>query len=176
MINVPIENVLTPRHLSVAGQAGSLTTTVFGDNTGRPVGILGGVKMEVYTGWVLPNFHTPSTVAREDYRTFLPTAPNKIRSYGQNNLVSATATVSPAIVTHDEDVEVLFGVDGLTSVKLEPQQFLGFQGDQNCLRLQVTLAGMNATILRFTYQVTILMEDAGEGDKDMLLQPGTVPV
>jgi hypothetical protein len=132
------------------------------------------MRMEVYTGWVLPDFHTPNTVERQECRTFLPTAPNKIRSYWQDSLVSATATVSPAIVTHDEDVEVLFGVDGLTDVTLASQQFLGVGGAQNHLRLQVTLAGMNATILRFTYQVTILIRERG-GDKDIPLQPGTVP-
>jgi hypothetical protein len=150
-IRLPIGNVLQAQRLGVGG---GLETT--GEEENVPV------RMEVYTGWVTPSFGAGGSTAREEARTFLPlTNQQQIRSYQQDSLVDHTVTVSPATIAPEEDEATLFGVDG-ARVALEPQTFPGVGGTQFCLVLRVDLVGLNVTLHRFTYQVTVLIDENTE--------------
>ncbi len=183
MIDVPIGEVRSTRFLNISGRDYSLQTRFPDPLTGEERGYQN-MRMEVYTGWVLARFWGPRTVWRDEVRTFLPTSSvaqkpsNKIRSYAPGSLMFATATASPAtIFLGDVDEDALLGVDGLTDVQLVPQQIPGIGPPVFCLILQVTLAAMEATILRFTYQVTVLMNagDRLEMPKEITLEPETIP-
>lgn len=116
----------------------------------------------MYIGWVTPSFRAGGSTAREEARTFLPlTDQQQIRSYQQNSLVDHTVTVSSATIAPEEDEATLFGVDG-ARVALEPQTFPGVGGTQFCLVLRVDLVGLNVTLHRFTYQVTVLIDENTE--------------
>jgi hypothetical protein len=88
--------------------------------------------------------------------------------------VDYTVTVSPATVAPFEDEATLVGVDG-ASVALEgPQSFSGIGGDPFCLVLRVDLVGLNVTFHRFTYQVTVLIDN--ETDDSVLdIDPSEMP-
>jgi hypothetical protein len=148
-LQVPAGAVLYARRLGISGPQGGLQT--FGSAEDFSV------KMEVYTGWVVPNFFAGSNVAHQQARTFLPiNNSRRITIYQRGSLVEWTATVSPATVQPEEDEATIFAVDGAPSVALEPQAFPGIGGDQFCLVLRVDLVGLNIALHRITYQVTVL--------------------
>jgi len=151
-IRVPIGNVLQAERLGVRG--GGLETFAQEE--------IVSAQMEVYTGWVTPSFGAGGSTVREEARTFVPlnTQP-QIRAYQRDSLVDHTVTVSPATIGPEEDEATLFGVDG-ARVALEPQSFSGIGGTQFCLVLRVDLVGLNVTLHRFTYQVTILSKVESE--------------
>jgi hypothetical protein len=116
-------------------------------------------KVEVYTGWVVLNFDGGDDVIRRDQiGSFLPTSSGRVLQY-EHDLISTTVTVAPAIIASPED-DVMFGVDD-AFVDLRDQG-LG-SNPPRALVLTTALAAMNATIVRFTYQVTVLAERSERG-------------
>ena len=164
-VSVAIENVTDPLFLRVSD---GLKTRVPGAD-GQPTTF--SVAMEVYTGVVAPDFFgTDTNILQDEIRTFLPFEPMKIKAYPRGSIKDVTATASLATITGAEDEAVLVGVDRVVSVQLESQANLG-----ECLVMRVELAALNAHILRYTYQVTLLV---GEGAKIEELDPlnaGTGP-
>src|SRR5215203_4151766 len=151
-IQVPIGDVLQAQRIGVRGGLETI-----GQQGRVPV------RMEVYTGWVTPRFGAGGSIAHEEARTFLPlNNQQQIRAYQEDSLVDFTVTVSPATIAPDEDEANLFWVDGAPSVALESQSFSGVGGNPFCLVLRVDLAGLNMTFHRFTYQVTVLINDRTE--------------
>src|SRR5918994_4173630 len=118
---VPLNRVDNIRHLSVRG--------AFLTDPGDPTTIVSGLEgtahtpdgehetaqaaMEVYTGWVLPNFVVGGSTARQEARLFLPIARNRVKFYpDEDNLLGFTVTASPATIEPAEDEAVIVGVDG----------------------------------------------------------------
>ena len=123
-ISIPIGEVDFIRHLSIRG--------AFLEDPPDPSTIVSGfegtvhtpdgeqhttqVAMEVYTGWVLPGFVAGGSTDRQEARTFLPIAPNRIKAYPAGSLLGVTATASPATIGPEEDEAVIVGVDGVRKV------------------------------------------------------------
>jgi hypothetical protein len=173
-IQVPIDAVLRPRFLQVRG---SLLSPF--PNPDVPDQLQDfPVTMEVYSGVVAFNFFgVVGSIRRDQYRTFLPFAPNELRSYPRGSLLDVAATASPAVIAHDEDNAVLYGVDEVASVRLETQAFDPTDPIQVdfCLVMRVELAAMNVEIIRFTYKVTLLISE-GENPREIgPLPDGTLP-
>jgi hypothetical protein len=167
-----IENVISPRYLNVSG--GLLTSMLdpAGQQTTLPV------TMEVYTGvvgFLAPDgFGGGGRVRRDEVRIFLPFEAMRVKAYSQVSFFDVTAMASVAAYRGDED-EILATVDRVVSVRLEQQAFPGVGGSHMCLVMRANLAAMNADILRYTYQVTVLV-NAGAVTNDLApLAAGTSP-
>jgi hypothetical protein len=165
---VPIENVETPRFLSVSGGLKTQGITAEGQLGTVPV------TMEVYTGVVVPNFSRTGlniNILRDEIRSFVPFVFMRVKAYPRNSILDFTAMASPATIGGEEDEAVIVGVDNVVpdTVLLESQPF------GECLVLRVSLAALNARIFRYTYQVTLLVrEGARIRDLDPL-NAGTRP-
>ena len=157
---VRIENVIDPRFLRISG---GLKTTVLNIRN-RPVTLP--VAMEVYTGVVVPflpgGFFGDDTTVRDRAMTFLPFKDMAVRVYPRGSIKDVTATASPATISVDEDEAFIGGVDTVASVQLEPQVF---GGAKEPLVMGADLAILNGSILRFTYQVTLLVDEAATIDE-----------
>jgi hypothetical protein len=120
------------------------------------------VEMDVYTGVLSWSWTFPDHLIQTQVRTFLPVGPGVLKDYGQeagSHIVDFTATATPSVVAPVEDEANFFGVDGVPDVQMVVQPQL--VGDPRCLVMTVALAGLNVTIHRITYQVTVLV--GGEG-------------
>lgn len=149
-IQVSVDNVLFPQHVFF-----------FGNPPGPDDHDLD--TIQVLTGWVVVDFReTSGHTRREDFQSFVPIGklfsnPTISRIAPYDNVVAdeevmSTAMVAPAAVTEPED-ENLFAVDSAFA-RLERQRHLP-GGPRSCLVLHVNAAVRNATIIRFSYQVTI---------------------
>jgi hypothetical protein len=113
---IPIEAVVQPKSLRMYGNF-KTKLPVAGTPTEIPV------TLEVYSGWVAYVFAAGDNTRRDQYRTFLPFARNKIMSYPRDDLLDFTVTTSPSVISPEEDEATLFGVEEVSSVRLESQQF-----------------------------------------------------
>lgn len=117
------------------------------------------VTMEVYTGWVGVNFFGGGgTVHREEAVAFVLRAPQLIQPYPEGStLLDVTVTAAPSSTGNVDDEANVAAVDD-ARVRLEPQQFPGFQGTPLCLVPRATVAAHHATVHGITYEVTVLTE------------------
>jgi hypothetical protein len=162
---IPIDNVTSSRFLRVFD---SLKTQVLDVNNRLTTF---SVAMEVYTGVVEPDFFSISTnIFRDELRSFLPVRAMTIKAYQPDSLVDSTAMATVATISGDQGKAVLVGIDRVVSVQLEPQANLG-----ECLMMRVELATLNAQILRYTYQVTVLVKEGASTQELDPLDSGTSP-
>ena len=168
--SVPIENVQNVRFLSVRGGLKTQVKNTAGNLVTIPV------TMEVYTGVVLPDFGdvsgTGTEIFRDELRSFVPFEPMSVKAYPHGSIKDVTAMASPASFAGEEDEAVIVGVDTVVSVKLELQ---GFGNQPECLVMRVSLAALNATIYRYTYQVTLLVEEGANIEELDPLNAGDSP-
>jgi hypothetical protein len=95
----------------------------------------------------------------------------RVRAYPQDSIIDFTAKASLASFAGSEDEAVIVGVDNVSDsmLPLESQPF------GECLVLRVLLAALNATIFRYTYQVTLLVREGAKIVEPDRLNAGTIP-
>ena len=165
---VPIENVRTSRFLRVSGGLKTEKINAEGQRETFPV------AMEVYTGVVVPDFSNTGlniSILQDEIRSFVPFEFMRVKAYPHDSIIDFTAMASPATIAGSEDEAVIVGVDNVppNSVLLESQPF------GECLVMRASLAALNATIFRYTYQVTLLVKEGAQIQDLAPLNTGTTP-
>jgi hypothetical protein len=152
-MHIPIGDCYGPRFLQVAGNLQTPVANPNGEVDFIPS------RMEVYTGSVgVSGYHMGDVLSRLEVVTFLPFEDLKLRLYDAASILDHTVMVTPETVALEEE-DALFGIDTVSSLKLEPQLFKGLPGQQFVLVMRLTLAGLNAHMHSFTYQATILANE-----------------